>query len=110
MALFLCAASALQLLPSVFRARLGPAVAAEVRPGDIQMIASVTCLYCEQARTWFKANRVPFTECEIERDAQCASVYNALMAPGTPVLVVRGRRLVGFSPRAVLDALRAAPS
>ena len=90
-------------------ARLGPQVAALAKPGDIRMISSVTCVYCAAARAWFRANKVPFTECEIERDTQCAAAYNALMAPGTPVLLVRGQRLLGFDARAVADALRAAP-
>ena len=87
------------------RERLGAQVAASARPGDIHMIASVTCVYCAAARAWFTENRVPFTECEIERDAACAAKYNALMAPGTPVLLVRGKRLLGFSAQAVADAL-----
>jgi len=103
----LCAAGAMQALGGWSKARLGAVVAAEAKPGDIQMIASVTCLYCAQAREWFNANKVPFSECEIERDARCAAAYNALMAPGTPVLVVRGKRLVGFSAQTVADALQA---
>ncbi len=103
----LFAAVAMQWLAGWSKGRLGAAVAAEARPGDIQMIASVTCVYCAQAREWFNANKVPFSECEIERDARCAAAYNALMAPGTPVLVVRGKRLVGFSAQAVADALLA---
>ena len=87
------------------RERLGAQLAAAARPGDIHMLASVTCIYCAQARAWFDANRVPFTECLIERDARCAAHYNALMAPGTPVLVVRGQRLLGFNVQAVADAL-----
>ncbi|MBC8057988.1 MAG: hypothetical protein H7Y61_15565 [Rhizobiales bacterium] len=87
------------------RERLGPQVAAGAQPGDIHMIASVTCAYCAVARAWFVENSVPFTECEIERDTDCAATYNALMAPGTPVLLVRGRRLVGFSPQSLADAL-----
>lgn len=87
------------------RAQLGAQVGAQARPGDIQMIASVTCVYCAAAREWFNVNHVPFTECLIESDAACASLYAALMAPGTPVLVVRGKRLVGFNARAVADAL-----
>ena len=89
------------------RERLGAQVAASAGPGDIHMLASVTCVYCAEARAWFNANRVPFTECLIERDAQCAAKYNALMAPGTPVMLVRGKRLVGFSAQAVADALAA---
>ena len=41
----------------------------------------------------------------IEHDPLCAATYNALMARGTPVMLVRGRRLVGFSAQAVADAL-----
>jgi hypothetical protein len=91
------------------QSRLGAQVAAQARPGDIQMIASVTCTYCAQARAWFAQYHVPFTECLIERDALCADKYNALMAPGTPVMLVRGQRLVGFSAQAVADALATRP-
>ena len=100
-------ATGMQVLNRWTTTRLGPQVAALAKPGDILMIASVTCVYCAAARAWFKANHVPFSECEIERDAQCAAAYNALMAPGTPVLVVRGQRLLGFNAQAVADALRA---
>ena len=104
-ALVLGAFSAMQGLQAWSRARLGPQVAAAAKPGDIFMIASLTCVYCAAARAWFEANRVPFTECLIERDARCAAHYNALMAPGTPVLLVRGQRLLGFNAQAVADAL-----
>ncbi len=104
-ALVLGAFAAMQGLQAWSKARLGPQVAAAAKPGDIFMIASVTCIYCAAARAWFDANRVPFTECLIERDARCAAHYNALMAPGTPVLVVRGQRLLGFNAQAVADAL-----
>ena len=104
-ALALAAFAAMQGLQAWSRARLGPQVAAAAKPGDIFMIASLTCVYCAAARAWFEANRVPFTECLIERDARCAAHYNALMAPGTPVLLVRGQRLLGFNAQAVADAL-----
>ena len=103
--LVLVAMTGTQALRNASNARLGPQVAAQARPGDIQMIASVTCTYCAAARAWFNANHVPFTECLIERDPRCAAQYHALMAPGTPVMLVRGRRLVGFSAQAVADAL-----
>ena len=100
-------AAAMQGFTGWSRERLGAQVAANARPGDIYMIASVTCVYCAAARAWFNENQVPFTECLIERDAACADKYNALMAPGTPVLLVRGKRLLGFSAQAVADALAA---
>lgn len=108
-ALVIVVAGAMQLATKWSRERLGAQVAAAARPGDIQMIGSVTCVYCAAARAWFDENRVPFSECLIERDAVCAERYNALMAPGTPVMLVRGKRLVGFSAQAVADALAARP-
>jgi glutaredoxin len=105
LALALGVMAGMQGLQAWSRARLGAQVAANAKPGDIFMIASVTCTYCDAARAWFNANEVPFTECYIERDERCAAQYNALLAPGTPVMVVRGRRQVGFSAQAVADAL-----
>ena len=85
--------------------RLGREVAALAKPGDIEMIASDTCVYCEKARAWFGANGVPFSECSIERDEACAARFRALMSPGTPVLLVRGQPQVGFSPQRVAQTL-----
>jgi len=87
------------------RDQIGAKVASLASPGDIHMVSSVTCIYCDRARAWFSEYRVPFTECFIERDEACNAQFRALMAPGTPVLVVRDRRLVGFNAKAVVAAL-----
>ncbi len=97
---------ALQGWRGVQAARLGPEVAGAARAGDIRMISSLTCAYCTQARAWFTEHRVAFSECFVERDAACADAYAALQAPGTPVLLVRDTRLVGFSPQRIAEALR----
>ena len=96
------AAEGLQILANN---RLAASVRSRADQNDIYMVSSVTCPYCAQARAWFSENKIPFRECYIERDEQCASKYQALLAPGTPVLLVRGRKLVGFSPRAIETAL-----
>jgi glutaredoxin len=85
--------------------RLAASVRSSAHQNDIYMVSSTTCPYCSQARAWFSANKIPFSECFIERDEQCASRYQALMAPGTPVLIVRGKKLVGFNPREIQAAL-----
>lgn len=89
--------------------RLGQQVAQAARPGDIDMLSSDTCPYCDAARAWFTRHGVPVRECFIERDAACAARFAALRSPGTPVLVVRGERQVGFSAKRVAEALRQAP-
>ena len=90
--------------------QLGSEAAANAKPGDIQMISSVTCVFCAKARAWFTEQKIPFTECFVERDAACAAQYRALLAPGTPVIVVRGQPQVGFNTQRVVAALRPAQS
>ncbi len=97
----------LSLWRSKAAADLGRQVVATAQPGDIQMIASVTCSYCAIARQWMNANKVPFQECFIETDAQCAAVYQATMARGTPTLLVRGQMQLGFDAATVLARLQA---
>ncbi|PZP34428.1 MAG: hypothetical protein DI603_05595 [Roseateles depolymerans] len=88
----------------------GQDLAQLARPGDIRMISSETCPWCLAARRWFKDNGVPFSECLIERDARCAADYAALGAVGTPTLLVRGQRVIGFDRARILQVLREAPA
>ena len=109
-ALVAAAVLGMQVFARWSQGRLGEQVAAAARPGDIRMIGSVTCVYCAAARAWFTENHVPFDECLIERDAACADAYRALNAPGTPVMLVRGQRLLGFDPQAIGRALKNPPT
>ena len=104
-ALIIGAGLAAEGLQTLANNRLAASVRSRALENDIYMVSSVTCPYCAQARAWFAANKIPFRECYIERDERCALQYQALMAPGTPVLLVRGRKLVGFDPRAIDTAL-----
>lgn len=85
--------------------RIGHQIAERAAPGDIRMLSSDTCGICAEARSWFQANRIAFSECSIERDAACRADFVATQAPGTPVLLVRGAAQLGFNPQRVLAAL-----
>lgn len=85
--------------------RIGEELAALAAAGDIRMLSSTTCAFCTAARLWLRRHGVDFAECFIETDAACAATYAALHAPGTPVLLVRGRALLGFDPQRVRGAL-----
>jgi glutaredoxin len=104
--LALAAWAGVQLLQDWGSERIGREMAASAKAGDIMMLSSVDCPYCKEARAWFKAHGVAFGECFIERDPACAAAYQALHAPGTPTLLVRGQRQVGFSAERVVQALR----
>lgn len=77
---------------------LGEQVAALAGPGDLLMLSSDSCGICTMARTWFQQHGVRYAECSIERDADCRARFEALRAPGTPVILVRGQPELGFSP------------
>jgi glutaredoxin len=81
-------------------------LARRVQPGDIRMISSETCPYCLAARRWMTQEGIPFQECFIERDAQCLADYQALGAVGTPTLVVRGQRVIGFDRTRLLEIIQ----
>jgi len=86
-------------------AKLGEALAAKAMPGDIRLLSSETCGYCSIASAWLKQHRVPYEECVVEHDATCAATFQALQAPGTPVILVRGQPQLGFDPARILNAL-----
>jgi glutaredoxin len=103
--LVLGVSAATQWWHAAHEARLGATLASRVAPGDIRLLSSDTCEACGFARHWLTEHGVPFSECSIERDTQCAEALRRLQAPGTPVLVVRGKPQLGFDPQRVLDAL-----
>ena len=98
---------ALEVWRGLAQRQAGEVVARLAKPGDIRMLSSITCAYCVRARRWMTEHRVPFDECFIEKDMACAELYRAQLAPGTPTLLVRGERQVGFDPERVEQALRA---
>ncbi len=87
--------------------RLGREVAGLAGAGDIRMLASDSCGICVVARRWFQDHGVAYSECSIERDAICRQAFDAVQAPGTPVMLVRGVPQLGFNPERLLAGLRA---
>ncbi len=85
--------------------QVGVALAALAKPGDIVMLSSETCGYCQTASRFMTEHRIPFSECFIETDAACAESYRAQQSPGTPTLLVRGQRLVGFDAEQIANVL-----
>ena len=84
----------------------GELLAQRVKPGDIRMISSETCGWCTAARRWMQDEGIAFDECFIERDAQCRADYEALGGMGTPTLLVRGQRVLGFDRARIVEILQ----
>jgi glutaredoxin len=84
----------------------GEALARHVQPGDLRLLSSTQCVYCDRARAFLQQHQVVFSECFIEQDSACAAEFQARQAGGTPVVLVRGQAQLGFSADRVLAALR----
>jgi len=74
----------------------GDASVAERRPRVIMYSAS-WCGVCKQARRYFQANRIKFTEYDVEQSAKGGREFAKLGGRGVPVILVGKRRMNGFS-------------
>jgi len=63
----------------------------------VVMFSASWCGYCKQARNYFRKNRIPFTEYDIEKSAKGERLYKKLGARGVPVILVGKKRMNGFS-------------
>jgi glutaredoxin len=84
------------------------ALQARSRPGDIRLLSSRACVYCDRARAWLSQHQIPFEECFIETDAACQQRYQASGGRGTPTVLVRDSVQLGFDAQRVAFALGAA--
>lgn len=64
---------------------------------DIIMYTTQTCGYCAKARNYLKARNLDWDERDIERSEAARKEWSALGGKGTPVIVIDGKALMGFS-------------
>lgn len=71
----------------------------------VVMYATERCGYCIKAREYFDDKGIEFTEFDIDRSAVAKRNFNALGAPGTPLIYVGYRRTDGFNKKKLDEAL-----
>lgn len=103
----LTAYAGLKIWRRIEPALLEPRLVAAARPGDISMLSSTTCSDCVVAHQLLDRLKVPYDECFIELDADCAARFKALKSLGTPTFVVRGERQIGLGLKRMVVALEA---
>jgi len=66
------------------------------------LFSTTTCSWCKRAKSYFKENRIPFREINIERDASAARTIQKKTAQmGVPVIKIVNRWIVGFDKPAI---------
>jgi len=90
------AAFATPLSLSVARAAENPQPDAQ-----IVMYTTKTCGYCAKARAWFSERKLHWDERDIEASPEAHAQWKSYGGTGTPLILINGKRLVGFSPTAI---------
>ena len=70
---------------------------------DVIMYTTKTCGYCVKARAWFTEQNVGWDERDIETSESARAEWIAQGGVGTPLILINGTRISGFS----VDALTA---
>lgn len=65
--------------------------------GEVIMYSTEWCPYCTKARRYFKRNKIPFREYDVETTKKGRRDYKALRARGVPVILIGHKRMNGFS-------------
>lgn len=68
---------------------------------EVIMYTTRTCGYCEQARAWFTTQQVVWDERDIESSNAAREEWQSLGGAGTPLILINGKRISGFSPAAL---------
>lgn len=74
--------------------------------GGIVMYATEWCQYCQQTREFFAENGIDYIEYDIEKSAERNREYRDLGGRGVPLVNVGGTLVHGYSPQAILTAVR----
>ena len=63
----------------------------------VVMYSTAWCGICKKARRYFRKNRVPFVEYDVEQSSKGRRDYKKLQGRGVPIILVGDRRMNGFS-------------
>lgn len=66
------------------------------------LFSTTTCSWCRRAKKYFKENKIPFREINVERDAQAArDIARKTGQTGVPVIKIGSKWIVGFDQPAI---------
>ena len=63
----------------------------------VVLFSTSTCSWCRRAKRYFRDNRIPFKEINVERDQEAAKdIIRKTGQTGVPVIKIGSRWIVGF--------------
>ncbi|HKJ76656.1 MAG TPA: glutaredoxin domain-containing protein [Gammaproteobacteria bacterium] len=97
------ASSRVEVRPNRVRSRVPPAPEPtrsrqkDADAPEVVLYGTDWCPHCKRARAYFKANGIPFTDYDIEKNARADRAYDRLGGESIPLIVVGDRTMTGFS-------------
>ena len=86
--------------------RAAPAELAEKYGSKVVLYATSWCGYCEKTRKLFKQYNIQYLEYDIENSIEGKREFDQLGAKGIPLVLINGRVVEGYAPKAVLELLK----
>jgi len=80
-----------------------PSVPSPAGSRGVVMYGASWCGVCERARRFFRDQGIPFREHDVERDEAARRELERMKGTGVPIILVRGKRMNGFSERRFMD-------
>ena len=77
----------------------GPSSAKSGSHKRVIMYSAVWCGICKHARRYFKKNKIPFKEYDVETSSKGRSDYKLLRGRGVPIIMIGKKRMNGFDPK-----------
>ena len=64
---------------------------------QVIMYSTESCGYCKKAKAYFNANKINFTERDINKSASAKRQWKKLNGTGVPLILIGERKMRGFS-------------
>ena len=74
---------------------------------SITIYTKETCPWCQKTKEFFKANKIKYTEKDVEKDPKAAKeMFELSGQPGVPVINLGDEVIVGYNEPALKKALK----
>ena len=82
--------------------RAAPTHIAEKYSDKVVLYSTSWCGYCRKTRELFKNNYIDYIEIDIETSNEGRSEFDELRGKGIPLVLIKGRVVDGYAPKAFL--------
>lgn len=89
--------------------REAPEALANAYGEQVVLYSTSWCGYCTKMRKHLNDHNVSFIEYDIETSEQGKHEFDQLNGNGIPLVLVKGRVVEGYAPKAVIDILKGQP-